>query len=454
VRTFFRAISGLAILAGLSCARPFHAFGQEAPKPTPQSAPPAASAETKRPESRSIEQQELQKAIEQASNDRAALVKNLEAFLKKYPEAAQRPQIYRALVESSLQLRDFLRAMDYSERLVSLNPQDVSNTVLTIQLLDRYGDVSGFRRAVFYCSRVMETLDHAPTTEKSPRVSTEEWETTKKKDRSSLLLVRGELYRKLDDFPNAQKDLEASYALIPNVTAAERLGELAERNKELEVAIREYARAFALTEGSSGASSRLDLRKKIGNVWRLAHGSEDGLGDYLLHTFDETTAAAAPLKVARNQGGKEPYEFVLRNVTDGSPVPLKDARGKVLVLNFWTTWCGPCHVLEPHFEKVAAHYLGRSEVIFYGLNCDDDESLVLSYVRDIKPKTANLFADGLDQLLGVHAFPTTLILDSDGKIAFREDGFDSEGYERSLTEAIERAVPRPQTATPSASITP
>jgi thiol-disulfide isomerase/thioredoxin len=400
------------------------------------------------------EQQDLQTAINSAANDRAGLVKNLEAFLKKYPQSSKRPQIYRALVESSLQLRDFSRAVDYSERLLSINPEDISNSVLAIQLLDRYGDVAGYRRAVFYCSRVLEYVEHTPQSEKSPKVSLEDWETSKKNDRASLLLVRGGLYQKLNDLPDAQKDFEASYALIPSPTAAERLGGLAERKKDLNAAIQQFARAFALSDGSNGTPSRTDLRKKIGNVWRLAHGSEDGLGDYLLHVFDDTTAVASPAKLARNPGGKEPYDFILRKVTDTGQVRLADARGKIVVLSFWATWCGPCRELEPHFERVAANYAGRSDLLFYSLNCDDDESLVLPFIQQENPKTLELFADGLERLLGVNSFPTTLILDRMGKIAFRADGFDADGFEKSLTDAIERTSQGPGVSSPSAALKP
>jgi thiol-disulfide isomerase/thioredoxin len=397
------------------------------------------------------ERQDLQKAIESAANDRAALVKNLEGFLQKYPESSQRSQIYRALVESSLQLRDFPRALDYSERLTSLNPEDISNTVLTIQLLNRYGDVPGYRRAVFYCSRVLEYVDHTPVSGKSPRVSQEEWEASKKKDRSSLLMVRGDLYLKLNDNADAQKDFAASYALIPNAAAAEQLGNLAELNKDLNVAIQQYARAFALTDGTNGASSRVELRKKIGNVWRLAHGSEDGLGDYMLQAFDASTAAAAPAKPARNPNAKEPYDFVLRKAGDGSAVRLADARGKIIVISFWATWCGPCHELEPLFGKVGSRYAGKPDIEFYALNCDDDESLVAPYLAKEKLTTQVLFADGLDRLLGVSSFPTTLILDRTGKIAFREDGFDPDGFEKSLSQAIDRIL-APANAPPSSAL--
>ena len=444
------------IVVWLGFLMPHMAWAQQSPKPATPSAPAPVPnpAQKQAQQQEPTERQELQKAIEAAANDRAALVRNLEAFLKKYPESSQRPQIYRAIVESSLQLRDFPRALEYSERLVSLNPDDISNTVLTIQLLNRYGDVPGYRRAVFYCSRVLEYVDHTPQTEKSPRVSVEEWEQSKKKDKSSLLLVRGDLYQKLNDNANAQKDFEASYALIPNAAAAERLGALAERNKDLNVAIQEYARAFALTDNTTGASSRAELRKKVGNVWRLAHGSEDGLGDYLLRTFDTVTATTAPAKTARNQGAKEPYDFVLRRVSDGSAVHLSDAKGKIVVLSFWATWCGPCRELEPFFERVAARYSSKPDIVFYALNCDDDESLVAPFLAEEKPKTPALFADGLERLLAVDSFPTTVILDRTGKIAFRASGFDPDDFEKSLGDAIDRAARPVSEGTPAAAIRP
>lgn len=429
--------------------------GTARPAPDPSKANPGVVVPDRRAQQPDLtEQQELQKAIEDAANDRASLVKNLEAFLKNYPQSSQRPQIYRALVEAELQLREFTRAVDYSERLTALNPEDISNTVLTIQLLDRYGDTPGYRRAVFYCSRVMEYVARTPQTDKSPRVSPEDWENSKKRDRSSLLVIRGTLYQKLNDPANAQKDLEASYALIPSAIAAERLGGLAETNKDLNTAIQQYARAFALTDGTNGASSRADLRRKIGNVWRLAHGSEDGLGDYLLHAFDATIASTSPPKTARNPHGKEPYDFVLRKVTDGTQVRLGDTKGKIVVLSFWATWCGPCRELEPHFERVAARYQARTDLVFYALNCDDDESLVLPFLQEEKPKTPALFADGLDRLLSVTSFPTTVILDRTGKIAFRVDGFDPEGFEKSLIDAIERTAKPPGDSSPSAALKP
>jgi thiol-disulfide isomerase/thioredoxin len=352
-------------------------------------------------------------------------------------------------VESSLQLRDFPRATEYAERIVALNPEDTSMTVLSIQLLDRYGGAEGWRRAVSYCTRVVDRLGRTSLADKPQRVSAEEWQNDQKRDFSSLLVVRGRLEQKLNDLSNAQKDLAASYAALPNGAAAESLGEIAELKKDLNDALRQYARAFSLDDRADGVSPQRELRKKIGNVWRLAHGSEDGLGAYLLQAFDETAAAAIPPKPIPNKGLKEPYEFTLRKAPEGTPFPLADSKGKVVVLNFWATWCGPCRELEPHFEKVAAHFSGEKDVLFYGLNCDEDESLVAPYLAEERPKTTILFADGLDLLLHVNAFPTTVILDRAGKVAYRSDGFDPDDIEKVLTDAVTRVAHPPENPAPN-----
>ncbi len=386
------------------------------------------------------EQQDLQKAIDDASNDRAALVRNLEVFLKTYPESQQRPQIYRAIVEASLKVDDFSRATDYAERMVSLRPDDASINILAIQLLERYGDTAGWRRATSYCTRVIEQVGHTNIADKSPRVSPESWEHDKKRDESSLLLVRGRLYQKLNDLPNAQKDYEASYALLPTSGAAAKLGEIAELRKDLNTSIQQYARAFALATDSAGSLGRSELRKKIGNAWRLAHGSEDGLGEYLLHSFDEVSASLAPPKPVRNAGLKHPYEFTLRKIPGSGTLALSELKGKVVLLNFWATWCGPCRELEPHLEKAAAHYSGDQNILFFELNCDDDESLVPPYLELERPKIPLLFADNLENFFSVNSFPTTVILGPDGKVAFRAEGFDPDTVDKDLTDAIERAL--------------
>jgi thiol-disulfide isomerase/thioredoxin len=398
-------------------------------KPAPKTAPRTPSSD-----------EELQQVIHSAGNDRAALLQNLEAFLKKYPDSPQRPQIYRALVEASLQLRDNVRAADYAERIVALAPEDMSMTLLTIELLERSGDETAIRRAVNYATRVLDYVQRSSTDEKSPRVSLEEWNAQKRRDTTAVLVMRGRLRMKLKDNTEAQKDLEESYREQPSAAAAAKLGELAELRKDLPSAITNYARAFALAEGANANTNRREVRQKLGNVWRLAHGSDDGLGDFLLHTFDEVAKAPASAPAARNTGVKDVREFQIRRAPEGAPLPLANFKDKILVLNFWATWCGPCHILAPIFDRVAAKFEPGADIAFLAVNCDEDESLVAPYLQAEKTRTAVVFADGLERALAVNAFPTVLILDRSGKIVYRAEGYSDESLEAQLTAAVETAL--------------
>jgi len=439
----------LALCIGALLAPGFAFAAQTTPQPAPQSAPQAAAApqsaapQNAAPTSETDANAELQKALADAGNDDAALVHNLKNYLVRFPDAPRAADIYRAIVEACEQLDDNPCALDYAERLIAIRPDDSDVMMIAITLLQQKGDDASLTRAAGYASRVLDRVEKTPPSEKPPRQSLADWQRRQDEVRAALYCLRGQIEMSQRDYDAAAKDLQTSYSILPSALAAEQLGEIAETQKDFSRAIEEYSLAFALPDTSmAGAPDRRDVRRKLGNVWREVHGSEQGLGDELLATYDRAAPAspgpdAAP--PARNKDAKNVYDFVLRH-PDGTPFPLAPLKGKIVALSFWATWCGPCRDLEPKFGQMARDYAGNPDVAFLAVSADDDESQVPPFLARAKWDMSVVYADGLDVFLNVRYLPTVLVLDRSGKIVYSVAGPAPETLTESLTSAIQRAL--------------
>src|ERR1700745_2348324 len=387
---------------------------------------------------------ELQKALGSAGNDRAALVRNLRDYLRRFPEAPRRAAIDLSLVEACQQLRDDDCALDYSEQLIAEHPDDSEMMLLAVSILQRKHDDASLLRAGGYVSRVLDRVQKSTPNERPERVSLKEWQDHRDTILSQLYALRGQIGKSQRAYEAAIKDLQMSYALRANAVAAETLGEIAEIQKVLGRAVQEYSLSFVLPEsGPSGKVDRSEIRLKLGNVWKETHGSEQGLGEQILTTYDYLRpGAASESPAARNSSAQDLYSFVLRRL-DNTPLFVAPYRGKTIVMSFWATWCTPCHILEPLFDQIAKNYSGDPNLFFFSINTDDAQSLVAPFVTREKWTVSVAFADGLDEFLKVETLAAVSMLDRKGKIVYRVGGFNPDTFSEELTTAIQPAMSAP-----------
>lgn len=109
---------------------------------------------------------------------------------------------------------------------------------------------------------------------------------------------------------------------------------------------------------------------------------------------------------------------------DGSTKRLSDYRGRVLVINFWATWCGPCRTEIPYLEKLQQSFdKGKVEVIAYST---DDEGMYepALFLNSLGVKDITHVHDKFNNApgLGVSKYPTTFILDTQGRYLGRYEG--------------------------------
>lgn len=148
-----------------------------------------------------------------------------------------------------------------------------------------------------------------------------------------------------------------------------------------------------------------------------AGGEGDGSPDEA-HVFQ--VPAGLTLQLARD---RTPLENLTMHDLDGRAVSLADLRGKVVLVNFWATWCGPCREEIPDLMALRDRYPGQLEVI--GVSLDEGgPGVVQAFVDELEMNYPVVMSTGqiAKQFPDVFALPTTFVLDPDGAIAQRHVG--------------------------------
>ena len=135
-------------------------------------------------------------------------------------------------------------------------------------------------------------------------------------------------------------------------------------------------------------------------------------------------------------------DFLLSGL-DGKPVSLVGARGKVVLLNFWATWCGPCRAETPDLIDLQKKYKDSLQIIGLAVDVDDAdevqkfaESFGINYPVAVAPLELSM------QYGGITALPTSFLLDAEGRIVQKHVGlFNPLLYELEIRALLHLAIP-------------
>jgi thiol-disulfide isomerase/thioredoxin len=124
--------------------------------------------------------------------------------------------------------------------------------------------------------------------------------------------------------------------------------------------------------------------------------------------------------------GKKAPDFTLPSFTD-SKLRLSSLKGKIVVLDFWAVWCGPCTDSMPFFQKLQDKY-GSQGLEVVGLHVNDrvpEAEEVKDFLEELGVNYKNVLSTTeVDDLYLVYAMPTTYIVDRDGVLRKRHIGFN------------------------------
>ena len=154
----------------------------------------------------------------------------------------------------------------------------------------------------------------------------------------------------------------------------------------------------------------------------------------------QTSARQAPVRSPVPAGG-DPTGIAVGIDADGQVITSGDFRGRVVVLDFWATWCGPCKASSPAFQRLSERFAGDSRVIVLAIHTDDSGD-PKAYMRE-NGYTFRMVPRGQEfaRRYGVSVLPTFLVLDQRGREIYRDMGMMGES-QRAEVEGIVRSALR------------
>lgn len=127
-------------------------------------------------------------------------------------------------------------------------------------------------------------------------------------------------------------------------------------------------------------------------------------------------------KITKQLAGKPAPEFTFTDL-QGKPVTLSDFKGKAVLLDFWTTWCGPCRADGPALDKLYGKYSSK-DLMVIGISVDEDRTTVEKFLKEHPHRYPIVLTteNEMPRAYQIGVFPTYIVIDQDGKVSTATEG--------------------------------
>ena len=393
----------------------------------------------------SAEQQDLERALAAAGASPVEYLRAIESHLARYPNTTRRAELEAAAARAAIEAGDTPDIIEWGERVLARRPADLNLLEAVARALVAGDSHDGWGRALRYARHGEDLLreqikgalsrGHGAPADLRDQVD---------RELSGALLIEaratGNLGRPADALGLARRAFET----YPSAEAARETAYWQERLGQLLDAARSLADAITVPDAGTTLDDRARDRARMDELYRQAKGGTAGEGDLLLEAFDRNVALVHARQLRTRAGDPnaliaDPMEFTIAGL-NGDKLNMASLKGKVVVLDFWATWCVPCREQHPLLDEVRRGFAANPDVVFLAIDTDDNREPVKAFLQQVRWSDRVFFDDGLARKLSVMSLPVTIVFDRSGKVFSRLTGFAGTEFVNTLTERITDAL--------------